>query len=491
MRNATKFFTGFTNGLTRIFGSNKFFIATLVLIILQALWYIFTFIPSINDEIRHFDIIAIYGQQISPFLPAQDLSWDYLGAVSRNGAFMFYYIMSWPYRIIHFFTSDYMNLVIALRLLCLGVFVWGVVLYRKVLQQFKELPNSVINLVFLLFALIPSVALLPATINYDNFIFTMYAGLLLLSIRQLQSKSIEPVTLSLIVVLMLFMETVKWTSFALIIPVFIVLAYDLFTRRHTLHVKQVLKKFKVMPRYQLVGLVGIFAIASFLFLYGPGYNALQYGKAEPPCRLLIGPERCEASWEYNSRQELLSQKPDYFQPENPVRFTIAYWEPRIADTLSNVLEAGNASDLPVIKAVIDALIVVGLVFGLIWFRHFWDNKLYRFLIIAAVGYVLVLLIGAYRSYITYGGITAVRARYLIPVLPIFMYISAAGIYKSLHRYKKLLVSGVILLLLLLIQGGGIMTYLITTPEQLYWNNGWFTSVTSGVKYFLRPYILGG
>ncbi|HWB38943.1 MAG TPA: DUF2142 domain-containing protein [Candidatus Saccharimonadales bacterium] len=474
---------------TVLVASNAFFYLIIAAAVLQACWYIFTIGPGINDEGRHLANIAIYSHHISPFLGKQNSSWDKLGEVVRDGSFMFYYLMGWLLRLIRLFTSDQTAQIIALRLICTAFFASGIVLYRKVFLALR-LPKSVTHGLLLFFITIPTVAILPATVNYDNLAFLLCAVLLLLAIRAIQQKAISFPILAGIVITGLFMSVVKWSSVGLFLPIILFVAYDLWRKfgfkSAASHIYTAAQKTRRLPLVLLlVGLV----IGCLLFIERPVANTLRYGKPEPSCQAVIGVKRCQVFPDYNSYHWLLVNKPASFRPYDPVQYVFVLWEKRMVVTADNVLERGSASELPVMLVLYSTLGVANVVLILLYARDiFKNNRAHQLLGFTALFYTALLLFTEYQSYVTYGQLTAVRARYLIPVLPILMYFATLSAIRLFGKRKQLLVPIAVVLLLASTQGGGIITYLLTTPQNLYWDKPGVKTVNTDLQKFLDPLV---
>lgn len=472
-------------------GSNYFFYATLALCILQALWYALSFVPWINDEQRHIGNIVIYSHHLSPFLGRQQPAWDYLGEITRDGSFMFYYIMSWPLRIIRLFTSDNMTQTICLRVVSIAFFSAGLVIYRKVLLELAVLPRSVINLLFFAFVTIPSVALLPGAVNYDTLVFALFAVLLLWSLRILRREVVSIPYLGGLLCIGLLLMVVKWTSIALVIPVFLYVAYDQCRKHKAGTIQIIAHAIKRQPRWIQAALGTAIVILLGLFIERPVLNVILYGQPEPSCQQVIGSQRCLQFHDYVVYAAIDAQKPKNFHPTNPARYLLVYWEPTMTDTADNLFERGASTELPVIKAVYDVMALVGIAVVLVYLRSFLRIRQNAFLILVLTTYAALLITQEYQAYIMHGAATAIRARYLIPVLPIFMYFFAVACVSMFGKFRKLLMSAVIVVLLICTQGGGIITYLLTSPSSAYWPQSSLTALNNSLRRSLRPIMVGG
>ena len=470
---------------------NFFYGAVLTIVVLQALWYALSFQPTIFDEGSHLGNILIYSHHLSPFLTRQDPSWDHLGEVIRESSYLFYYIMGWPLRLIRLFTQDTTAQIIGLRVLCTAFFVGGLVLYRKALLSIARVPKSVVNLVFLFFILIPTVALLAGAVNYDNLVFLLFSAILFLAIRIIQSREVNILPLAVVVTLGLLMSVVKWASVALFVPVVLYLAYDLLERHRGKTLAVLWTSFRKAPRVPMVMVLVGLVISVGLFVERPIMNVIKYGNPEPACQKILSQSRCMENPTYSIYAQIAANKAARsaeFHPENPVRYLQVFWVPRMVDTADNLLEEGKSTELPIIKLVYDLLALIGTVVLLINLKTILKDKTHRLLFTILVVYSLFLVLDEYQGYTTYGIHVATRARYLVPVLPIFMYFAAFSIVRLFGKYKKSLVVGSAVLLLLCTQGGSIVTYSLTTPQRLYWQNKKVEVLNSDLRGFLNPLV---
>jgi hypothetical protein len=474
-----------------VLASDGFFYGILAIVVLQALWYAFSFRPSIFDEQRHISNIIIYSHHWTPFLGKQKPAWDHLGEITRDGDFMFYYIMSWFLRLIRLFTHNQAAQIIGLRLICTAFFTSGVVLFRKALFEFSKLPRSVVHLLFLFFVITPSAALLPGAVNYDNLVFLLFTLLLLLSIRAVKSEKVSFLGLANILMVGLLMSVVKWASIALFAPIALYLCYDLY-KKHGFDTFSLLQKSaKKVPGHRLLLTIAALAILTGLFIARPVMNTIEYGRPDPTCQAVIGPERCLQFPDYVAYANADAHKPPNFSTDDPVQYFFVFWEPRMASTLGDLLERGPSSELSVARALYDLFAFVGIILLLLYLREFTKNNYYRFLFIVTTIYLLSLFADEYLAYVAHGAPAAIRARYLLPVLPILMYFMALAAINLFGKYKKSLFVFACITLLLFTQGGSIVTYSLTTPESLYWQNSKTRAANNDLQRLLHPLVLEG
>jgi hypothetical protein len=285
------------------------------------------------------------------------------------------------------------------------------------------------------------------------------------------------------------MSVVKWASIALLVPFALYLSYDLY-KKHGLKTFHLLwQSVKKLPRYKTGLLVVGLIIAVGLFIERPVVNTIKYGNPEPSCQSVIGNTRCMNFPDYAYYKNIDAHKQVNFKPDNPVLYLLAFWEPRMTDTASNLLEKGGSTELPVITFLYEATALIGIALILVCLRDFLKNKRYMLLLTVMVVYVAILFLDEYKAYVAHGVPVEIRARYIIPVLPIFMYFVAISSIHLFGGYRKTLLISAFVLLLLSMQGGSIVTYLLTSPQQVYWQNNKVTSANNKLKHLLQPLVL--
>ncbi|CAN5413258.1 hypothetical protein BH09PAT4_BH09PAT4_02020 [soil metagenome] len=471
-----------------VLGSNAFFYGVLVLAVLQALWYTLGFHPWINDEARHLGIIGIYSHHVSPFLGSQNLDWDRYGQIARDGSYMFYWLMSWPLRALQLLTDSSTTQIIGLRIVSMSFFAVGLAVYRKALLEITGLPKSVVQLALLLFVTTPAAALLAGTVNYDNAVFVLFAIILLLAVRVIKSRTVLPKPLSGILALGLFIPLVKWTAFALVLPVIVFVVYDLL-RKHGLRLPSIIiKQASQLSRPALALIILALTVGGFLFIERPVMNTIRYGNPEASCQAVIGVVRCQQSPDFVSYQLLDSQKTNDFKAYDPARYLFVYWVPTVTDKASNLIERGRDSELPIIKAFDYGIAYIWILVVLLAWRQISRNRYNQLLLTVLVVYVGLLIVKEYAGYLRYEAPVAIRARYLVPVLPIALYIGGAAIIELYGKYKKSLLFLSIAVLLITTQGGSIVTHLFTAPQSAYWPNSQASAFNDTLKQILSPFV---
>jgi hypothetical protein len=173
----------FSRRVVNLVANRKFFWVVIALLVLQAAWIALSGrYPMAFDEDFHFGIIKLYAHHLSPIWSGQPPSSDTFGAVTRDPSYLYQYLMSFPYRLINLFTRDQTILVLSLRAIDIGLFAWGLTLYRRLLLR-TGASKALVHACLLIFVLIPIAPFLAAQINYDNLFLPMVALALLLVLR--------------------------------------------------------------------------------------------------------------------------------------------------------------------------------------------------------------------------------------------------------------------------------------------------------------------
>lgn len=439
------------------------------------------------DEPTHIGYITMYSSRISPFFSTQDPRWDYLGETTRNASYLFYYLMSIPARIIDLITDNQAIKVIVLRLLMIGVFCLGLYMFRKIFLRLGA-SQLIINATIAVLVMIPMIAPLPGVISYDNPLFLITSILLYLTLRVVQSTRINVMDLMLFVSIGMFGSVIKYQLIALFAPLVLVVCYDFW---------QKWKKAKNTSRFlyfpkskKLVLIVLLFIVSLGLFLERPVYNVIEYGKPEgPSCTQVLTVERCITDPIQKRNISAINNKPASFEPLNPVTYTSVKWLPTMIGTLIIVLARTPVYAGPALFYY--CFIYGGLAVILLTLRSIMKVKYHGIMLFLIFTYVVGLMMTNYISYMSLGMAFAMNGRYLLPILPLFIFYVLLGLKEmATPKYSKALKGSLLALLtLLLLQGGGVATAILTIPESVYWKNNALNSVNSYARQALGNVVI--
>lgn len=466
--------------------SSKWFFALIVSVaVFQGFWYAFSFQPSMYDEARHFDFTRLYSTQYSPFIAQQNPEWDFLGEVTREPNYLFYYLMSWPLRLATVFTSNTAAQLIFLRLICICFFAVALIFYKRAFRL-AGASRAVTNVVLAFFVLTPGVAILPGVFNYDNVTIFLTALLLYLAVKTLKDKKINFSRLSVIATIGLLGSPIKMTFLAIYAPVVLVLIYQLWRHHRHRIVKLFSASFSKTALWLRIILITAVALSGFLFAERTIGNLVMYRKMAPSCTRIMSVERCLVNpvtqRNFVNSENRKAQGKD-FKPIIIPHYFLIYWFPKMI-----VHQASPTRVLPVTEALYYVFAFSGLVVVLLYARELFKNRALLLMGIAAVTYSAVTLLYNYSSYLRQGLPVATNGRYLFPVIPIFMLFTALAFVKLFGKYKKSLAVFLIVVALLMSQGAGITTYILDNFEAVYWQNKTVQDLNALAEDIAQPLI---
>lgn len=477
-----------------VLNSKYMFITVLGLVFLQGLWYAASFQPALFDEQKHFAKVAIHAESTDPFLGEQKPEWDSVGAVSRDGSFMFYFVMGKLLNIISMFTDVNEVQVLFLRLACLTFFILGFIVLRRVFLKvdLKGLTPAVINLTFLFLALTPAVAPLFGALSYDSLAFLCLSLALLVGVNIIQAKKIDGEKILYLAALSTFAVTVKWTNVAFLLPLVAFITYDILKRGNIKKIPiDLIKSFKKRSKYRTFAAIALFACGALLFIERPVVNTLEYGNPEPDCRRVLTEARCEKFFDWKIYSDVLNNKPAGFLPVRPQEYFFTYWAPRMINTQTTLLPWSATTlspSLPFMSLLYFAFTILGAGMILVYLRDFLKDRAAQMFLFVTTVYCGILFLFLYKLYSQYAIPAAISGRYLLPVMPIFILFAGLAFKRLLSRSKILSLGSLGVVLLLFTQGGGIITAILTTPPRLYWQNETIRTVNKDLKKGLEPLV---
>ncbi len=191
-----------------------FFRVVVILFAIQALWVALSNrYPMAFDENFHLGVIQLYANHHLPFWTSQPEGANAFSAIFRDPSYLYHYIFGWIYNVIELFTGSQTTQVLILRFMNIGLFVWALYVYRRLLLTIGA-SSAATNALVLIFTLIPVASLLAGQINYDN-LFIPLVGLLMIwlleFIRKLKkTQKVDTESLLKITCLGLFGSLVKY-----------------------------------------------------------------------------------------------------------------------------------------------------------------------------------------------------------------------------------------------------------------------------------------
>lgn len=482
--------------------SPTFFWIVIGFFIFQSLWYVFSALyPMAFDEAYHFNLTHVFAQQWLPFLTEHPEGYNF-NAVMREPSYLFHYLMSFPYRLIHLFTGSQPALVIGLRLLNVGIFTYALMLFRKVFTR-VGVSTAVTNVGLLLFTLIPIVPMLAAHINYDNALMLLIAWFLLLAhstINRIKNRELPLQELLLLAALSMLMSITKYAALPIITAgIGFILFYLAKTFKAT-PLSQLKLKLKASwqeiapPLKALLPLLVV--IAGVLFFERFGINMLRYQALVPKCDEVLTVEQCMEFGPYERNYQYRLQADPNFEPD--LFGHIGTWLSGMWYRLFFMINGDVPADryhnfppLPVPALTATAIFLGGLYALGRNFKTIFSKRPYRqLLLVVAIFYTIILWLQSYQGYVGLGRTAALNGRYLLLIiLPVIalMGLSYRHLLKDRWQLKTILATFAIVLFL---NGGGIISFIVRSNDTWYWPNQTIRTINNTAEDILHPVIYG-
>jgi hypothetical protein len=483
-----------------LLGSRYFLYGVIIFFSIEALWVaVSSLYPMAFDEDFHVGIITIYSQQWLPFLGGQPLNADQLGALQHDPSYLYHYLMSFPYRLIGLFTDSQTMQVIVLRLLNIGLFVWGLYLFCRVMRR-VGISAALTHTALALFVLIPIVPLVAGQINYDNLLMPLTAWMCLSVCslyEQFQKRTINLKTISLFVSLVLLTSLIKFPflPIATAAVVFVcITGWRAFRGRGTQLRTAIRKGLVALSARTLIGLALLVLLSFGLFVERYGYNLAVYHHPVPECDAVLDEESCMAYGPW-ARNHLYAQAKGDVDP-NPLAYTW-HWLQALHYRLFFMVNGPhdqfrNYPPLPLPAAAAVIIAVSGMVaLVLYWRRAFRGQPLLLFFAGVCILYALALWVDDYLQYLYTGEPVAINGRYLLPILLPLAIVIGRALHIALAQWQaaKAFAAGVMIVLFL--QGGGVLSFILRSNSAWYWDSGIVNSVNHDARTILSPFIIEG
>ena len=470
----------FCRAIGRWLGSDSFFLSILFIFTTQALWIAWSGAYSMAyDEFFHLGIIQEYAKGWTPFIE-QPAGPAVLGAVARDPSFLYHYLMSFPYRIITAIWDSFAMQIIALRLLNIGLFIWGLVLYRRILVH-TGLPRRTINIIMLFFTLVPTVLMVAVQVNYDAMMFLASGAAVLLAINltvalRAKDKRVVVQFLALIAVLMAG-SIVKYAflPLAAAIGTFMIVQVYLAIRTKRLFWQSVRREGRQTLRSPAGWLLLISCIVvGILFVQRIGGNIMQYHTPAPDCSAVISLERCKAHAPYGRNQRYKEKNlAAALTLTDKLSYPISWYNKMLKESFFAIgpeqLGYPYGAPLPTAFAAGHAIVLALLICTVIGVRWLWRNPVWQLAMVCILVYMGVLFVRNYSEFLTLGVPVAIHGRYSIYIIPLLAALAAASASRLLRGVRRELLHGTLVLLLgLMLLGGGWLPYIIRSADNWMW-----------------------
>lgn len=481
----------------RILASRKFFIFTVILLVLQALWIAASFnYPLLWDEYYHFGLIQFYAHHLSPIIINQPESLDLYGNVARSPKYFYHYVLSFPFRGIELVTGNQTAQVILLRIINIGIFAGALVAFRKAMLLLTP-SRALVHFALLVFVLLPLTPLMAAHINYDTMQFLLAGLVLYWALRFIKAEQFEIRWLLLIIGFGSLAAIVKYTFLPVLVAVALYLLIFIIRKYGRNTASLAIVSWQDLPRRTMIALALLVIIGAGLAFERFGGNLVQYGRVDPVCSQVISVERCLSFSPFKQEYTLgQSQGAGSAAPTNlvgPLQFSYKYW---LRDIYKQFFTTGTQLAYEVfvvpepLKIPFTVMAIAGIV-GLVCFIVASPQLLRRpevqIVLLSAFLLALSLWLVEYEKYVRTGAPLAIQGRYLLPLFPLVLLVCIIAVDKVVH-WKRLKAALGAIVIAGLIWGGGLLPHIVQSSQEWYWQNRLIVNTNDAITDALDPVL---
>jgi hypothetical protein len=495
-------FQTFSNRLVRLLASDRFYIAVLIIFVLESAWIAFSALyPQAFDENFHFGLIQLYSHHWLPFLSGQPANADAYGAVARDPSYFYQYIMSFPYRFLTLFTHNQATLVIAIRLIDVAFFTVGLALFRRVLLR-VGLSRGLSNASLLLFILIPIVPQLAAQVNYDDLLFPLTAWACLETfniIDELKQRKPSAISLLKLLAITLFACLVKYAFLPMLFSIVLVLGviiYKAYRDSFGDFRAALVRSFEAAPAWASIGLSTLCLIAIGLLIQREGVNLVKYHSVVPDCSRVLSIKQCSAysPWyvDYQRHQQVVTGSTP--ASENVAEYTWQWfywmWYRLFFAVNGAASNFATTPPLPLPSLAAVAVGLLGLAAVIKWRRRLlYHNPYLLFLLTLCVVYSASLFTKGYATYKYTAVLENMNGRYLLPILLPLAAIIGLALSASLRRSTPQKAAALLVVVALFLEGGGLLTFMVRSDHTWYWANPTVIKVNDTAHNVVRHVVI--
>lgn len=463
--------------IVNFLGSRLFFRIVVGVLVLQSVWIALSGrYPMAFDEDFHLGIIRLYAQHIGMFWGSQPEGANAFGAVARDPSYLYHFLMSFPYRLIHLFTNNQTTIVLWLRAINIALFAASLPLYRRLLAR-TGVSRAVVNSCLAVFVLIPIVPLLAAQINYDNLLLPVVATTLLVALAMVEKirtkKRLDLQLAAYLLTLLMLGSLIKYAFLPIAIAVFGCVAVYCYRAHFTK--KQLIKSFAALtPRTRW--LLALMLVVS-LSLFSERYlvNTIRYHNPVPACDKVLDIKSCSEYGPWSRDYNLSLAKDEASVDHRPLHYASEWFYGMWLRTFFAVdgptthFQTRGPFVIPGIGAIIFASLAGAAVLVKGWsLRHKYSVPALTLFGIVSACYLIVLWLDEYREYLHTGQPVAINGRYLLPILPLILVIGALSLNALFGKFHTLKLAFAALVFGSLLWGGGALTYILRSNDAWYW-----------------------
>ena len=447
----------------------------ILLFILNALWVALLYrFPLVFDENFHFHVIDIFSHTFSPIIINQSPNYDLYGNLTYGNASLYHYILSFPLRFVAAITDSFEIQVLSLRIINVLLAASGVYVFYKLFNELG-IKKHLINIGLFIFAFMPLVTNVAATISYDNLLFLLTALFFLYSARLI--KLAKPDTLLILQILFTgtFASLTKFTFLPLFafaaVYLFIYIikksggykkAWSLFTKNF----KTSKKRFVIIA--WLIPMLIVLGLAAFRY----GTAMIIYKTPIPDCTQTMSEERCNKNPVSDVNKTVIEANKNNSLAD-PSIYIINWTKTMISGfslTLANTPKTEGGHLPSVYQTTLTATLASGILFLIYAWRSLKLDNRYTFIVLSCLSLLFATLVFNAMTYYQFHANLNVQPRYAVSILPILLVFSVMAVDYTFRKYRLIKLALLCTVLLATTQGGGLVSHALVSNDAWYRDN---------------------
>lgn len=248
------------------------------------------------------------------------------------------------------------------------------------------------------------------------------------------------------------------------------------------------RQLKTLSKPAMIGLIGLLIISTCLFAERYAINLWRYHSPTPECNQVLSVDQCRAygPWARNYRlaNEKVTDEPwDAFLYTHNWLYQVMF---ELFFTIDNIFIPQQPLPLP--KTAAFLVVGAGAVLVIYHWRRLRRINGVGLFVPVIVIYVLALWLQNYFDYMNTGYPVAIHGRYLLPFLPIMMLFIGLAYQAALAHRQRLQLGLLAVVFFCFLQGGGVMTYILRSYPDWYFENNFSQQLNLQARKFLGPII---
>lgn len=481
-------------------GSNRFFYAVIALFLAGSIWLVFTSrYPMAFDENYHYGIIQQYAGKWSPFINNPAPGTDSLGDIARYPSYLGHYLLSFPYRVVSYFSDSDVVRILALRIFNVGLFTGALVIFKKMFEK-TNLSPLLANISLYVFTMIPTVPFLAAHVSYDNLSILLTALTLLLAVEILQTLKKRSLATNHILLLGgvgCLNSLVKYTYLPIFVAVCVyIFVASLYTAKkyHLKPFASLENNFAALTRFKQMALILLVILGGLLCIERYGINMVRFGQPVPDCAQVRSEASCMQYGPWGRDYELKQRfEPGERPPHGPVGYSNLWVSRTMREFFFTIRhDYDNVPPLRPISTFAWLMLAIGAAAAVLRLTAVLKNPYTRFFFVVCLAYTVAVWLDNFGKYNSVHFPVAVHARYLFPLYPIMFAVFAFAFARLLEKAPRvsqhLKVTAVASTLLFMLYGGGASSYIVNSDASWYWQNRVVVRVNDAARSILSRVI---